>query len=231
MPSVTTRQLTGLFGAVTTTKAVAIAAKPSPRPVSPRPSVVVAETETGASRSSESTFCASARRGAILGRVADHLDRRVADAVSLGCEQSAHVTQHVRAADAAPLLADRSRTPRRCHPARQPTAARHRAHVPRHRRRNGRRSRQRRQTTDTATNTAVRPGLGVRRCQARRAAVSLLFAQAAHRRHLQEAAARTSSRMIAALASSVFSASASSPTRICRALASIRFSPADSPRS
>src|SRR4029077_3367274 len=48
---------------------------------------------------------------------------------------------------------------------------------------------------------------------------------------LQDAAARTSSRMVAALASSVFSASASSPTRICRALASIRFSPADRPRS
>src|SRR3954468_11474811 len=48
---------------------------------------------------------------------------------------------------------------------------------------------------------------------------------------LQDAAASTSSRMVDALASSVFSASASSPTRICRALASIRFSPADRPRS
>ena len=47
----------------------------------------------------------------------------------------------------------------------------------------------------------------------------------------QDAAASTSSRMISALASSVFSARASSPTRICRALASMRFSPADSPRS
>ena len=43
--------------------------------------------------------------------------------------------------------------------------------------------------------------------------------------------ARTSSRMVSAFSSSVFSASASSETRIWRALASIRFSPADRPRS
>src|SRR6202041_612304 len=48
---------------------------------------------------------------------------------------------------------------------------------------------------------------------------------------IQDAAARTSSRMVSALASSVLSASASSPTRIWRALASMRFSPADRPRS
>src|SRR5262249_57760847 len=41
----------------------------------------------------------------------------------------------------------------------------------------------------------------------------------------------TSSSRASALSSLVFSASASSLTRICRALASIRFSPADSPRS
>jgi hypothetical protein len=51
------------------------------------------------------------------------------------------------------------------------------------------------------------------------------------RQERQEAAARTSSRMIMAFSSSVFSANASSPTRICRAFASMRFSPADSPRS
>src|SRR5271157_2498670 len=43
--------------------------------------------------------------------------------------------------------------------------------------------------------------------------------------------ARTSSSSASALSSLVFSASASSLTRICRALASIRFSPADRPRS
>jgi len=43
--------------------------------------------------------------------------------------------------------------------------------------------------------------------------------------------ARTSSRMTSAFSSSVFSASASSETRIWRALASMRFSPADRPRS
>ena len=43
--------------------------------------------------------------------------------------------------------------------------------------------------------------------------------------------ARTSSRMTPACSSSVFSASASSEMRICFAFASIRFSPAESPRS
>src|SRR5699024_8535007 len=43
--------------------------------------------------------------------------------------------------------------------------------------------------------------------------------------------ARTSSRRASACSSSVFSASASSETRICRARANIRFSPADRPRS
>ncbi len=45
-----------------TTSAVAIAATPSPRPVSPRPSVVVAETLTGAPTAAESAASASARR-------------------------------------------------------------------------------------------------------------------------------------------------------------------------
>lgn len=45
-----------------TTSAVAIAATPSPRPVSPSPSVVVAETLTGAPTAAESADSASARR-------------------------------------------------------------------------------------------------------------------------------------------------------------------------
>ena len=45
-----------------TISAVAIAATPSPRPVSPRPSVVVAETLTGAPTASERAASASARR-------------------------------------------------------------------------------------------------------------------------------------------------------------------------
>ena len=47
--------------------AVAIAANPSPRPVSPSPSVVVPDTETGAPSRPDKTCCASARRGPILG--------------------------------------------------------------------------------------------------------------------------------------------------------------------
>jgi len=50
--------------------AVAIAAIPSPRPVRPRPSVVVAETLTVAPpRASDRAACASARRPAIRGRL------------------------------------------------------------------------------------------------------------------------------------------------------------------
>ncbi len=48
-------------------RAVAIAATPSPRPVRPRPSVVVPDTATGAPTASESTRCASARRVPIRG--------------------------------------------------------------------------------------------------------------------------------------------------------------------
>jgi len=50
------------------TRAVAIAAMPSPRPVRPRPSVVVADRLTGAPDSAAlRTAIASARRGPILG--------------------------------------------------------------------------------------------------------------------------------------------------------------------
>lgn len=45
-----------------TTSAEAIAATPSPRPVSPRPSVVVADTDTGAPAADERAASASARR-------------------------------------------------------------------------------------------------------------------------------------------------------------------------
>src|SRR4029453_4293873 len=49
-------------------RAVAMAAMPSPRPVRPRPSVVVAERLTGAPTASLITSSASARRDPILGR-------------------------------------------------------------------------------------------------------------------------------------------------------------------
>ena len=50
-----------------TSSAVAIAARPSPRPVSPSPSVVVAATDTGAPTAAPSASSASARRGPIFG--------------------------------------------------------------------------------------------------------------------------------------------------------------------
>ena len=51
------------------TRAVAIAATPSPRPVRPRPSVVVPLTDTGAPTASESAACASSRRVPTFGRL------------------------------------------------------------------------------------------------------------------------------------------------------------------
>ena len=51
------------------TSAVAIAAMPSPRPVRPSPSVVVAESETGAPTASWRTAVASSRRGPSRGRL------------------------------------------------------------------------------------------------------------------------------------------------------------------
>ena len=54
-------------------------ARPSPRPVSPRPSVVVAVTVTLAPAASDSTRSASARRGPSFGSVSDQLHGDVAD--------------------------------------------------------------------------------------------------------------------------------------------------------
>ena len=58
---------------------MAMAATPSPRPVRPRPSVVVAATDTGAPAAADSAASASSRRGPSLRPVADHLDGDVAD--------------------------------------------------------------------------------------------------------------------------------------------------------
>src|SRR3981081_656336 len=114
-PSITTRQLTGLFepySPLLTTRAVAIAAKPSPRPVRPRPSAVVADTETGESSRAERTFCASARRVPLPrrvparpppGQIPDLLPGGVADAEALGPQQAWDVRERVRPADAPPF--------------------------------------------------------------------------------------------------------------------------------
>ena len=69
--SVTTCQLTGQFAqiAIGDDKSRRDRRQTLTAPVSPRPSVVVADTDTGAPSRSDSTSCASARRGPTLGRL------------------------------------------------------------------------------------------------------------------------------------------------------------------
>ena len=100
------------------TSAVATAAMPSPRPVRPSPSVVVPDTLTGAPPSaSDSTFCASSRRGAIRGPVPDHLDRDVAHGETGTGEQCGGGAQQrgpgrpAHSGSAVPKLAPRSPRP------------------------------------------------------------------------------------------------------------------------
>ena len=132
-----------------------------------------------------------------------------------------------------PTRRGRCRTPRPDHQGRPRSATRHTTRGPRRHRRNDRRSHRHRRTTGTATNTDALASMGWTSVPRPMRKLTALRASAHRRTDVtrQEAAARTSSRMMAAFSSSVFSASANSPTRICRALASIRFSPADRPRS
>ena len=68
---------------------MAMAATPSPRPVRPRPSVVVAETVTGAPTALLSTASRLGPAGAEPRAVADHLDGDVADLEARGADPSA----------------------------------------------------------------------------------------------------------------------------------------------
>ncbi len=130
-----------------TTKAVAMAANPSPRPVRPRPSVVVADTETGASEQiRQDVLCViAARRDLRL--VADHLHHGVDDAKALRFQEVADVAEHGGRRSRLRRGGRRRRIRARCRRARPPTAARRTAHGARHPRRNGRCSRRRRRTT------------------------------------------------------------------------------------
>ena len=99
---------------------------PSPRrgPVSPRPSVVVADTDTGAPsrpRARAGLPYAGVRPGA----VADHLDRRIADRESVLGEQIPDVGEHLRARHPA-TAAGRRRTPCRGHRLAEASSASHR---------------------------------------------------------------------------------------------------------
>ena len=111
-----------------------------PRPVSPRPSVVVADTDTGAP-ADQSSRCAS------LAGVRPSADCRspVRPHLPSGSRrrrQVPDVVEHRWARGTPPLrIVDPNTVPRS--PARRPTAARRRAHGRRRRRRNARRSRRR----------------------------------------------------------------------------------------
>jgi hypothetical protein len=90
------------------TRAVAIAATPSPRPVSPRPSVVVAESETGAPTTSASSRLGLGARAPMRGPVADHLDRDVADLEAGGAHASYGLGEQGGAGGAGPLRLGRA---------------------------------------------------------------------------------------------------------------------------
>ena len=88
--------------AVGTTRAVAMAATPSPRPVRPRPSVVVAETVTGAPAAGAEAGLRLGATGAEPGPVADHLDRDVADREARGADPCGGLGQQRGAGGAGP---------------------------------------------------------------------------------------------------------------------------------
>ena len=76
------------------TNAVAMAAIPSPRPVSPSPSVVVADTETGAPENVAEHLLRLVSARADLRPVPDHLDRGVGDAEVVLVEEPAYLGEH-----------------------------------------------------------------------------------------------------------------------------------------
>ena len=217
-----TRQLnpgsagTALFCEIT--RAVAMAAMPSPRPVRPRPSVVVPDRLTGTPPSaSDSTFSASvARVGART--LPDDLNRDVADLVSgPGDQGRGRRSKSVPAApahlrSAVPKLAPRSPSPAADSSASQAACAATspsagpsgRAHLAR----------------------ANRPGRAGGQDRTGGRPCPLTGAALHSAPPVQGQEARISSSSASALSSLVLSARASSLTRICRALASMRFSPA-----
>ena len=208
-----------------------MAAKPSPRPVKPRPSVVVADTDTGASRRSAEHLLRLGATRADLRSIADHLHSGIPDPVALGRQQAVHMAEHVGTADTAPLGT---------------IGAEHLADVAKPRRgQQGITQRVRGDVTIGMSGAAVsvseqqtqqparpsglnwvyvgsEPDSGQSHCSSRKRSPASGWAPSllgecphiAGSNGLQEAAASASSRMVAAFSSSVFSASASSPTRI-----------------
>ena len=83
--------------------AVAIAATPSPRPVRPSPSVVVAETETGAPDGGRERRRGLGPARTQAGAVADHLDGHVADLEAGRPHPRCGLGQQGRAGGAGPL--------------------------------------------------------------------------------------------------------------------------------
>ncbi len=141
-----------------------MAATPSPRPVRPSPSVVVADTDTGAPTAVDSTASASARRGPSLRPVADDLHRDVADLEAGGPHPPGRLGEQGHAAGARPLRVVGAEDRRRGRRARRQPAARRRRRGRRRRRRSARHSRRAR------PGSAARPGAsaGQARAGARR---------------------------------------------------------------
>ena len=118
-----------------------MAASPSPRPVSPRPSVVVALTETGAPTAAPSAASASARRGPSLGRSPTTCTATLPISKPASRDEPRGLGQQLTPGRPGPLRAGRCRTPRRGRRGRPPTAARRSTRAPRRRRRSDRAAR------------------------------------------------------------------------------------------
>ena len=107
-------------------EAVASAATPSPRPVRPSPSVVVAETDTGAPSAAPSAASASARRGPSRGRLPITCTAALPIAEAGRADPRAVSSSSADARRRRPTAGRRSRTGSRGRPARPRTAPRRR---------------------------------------------------------------------------------------------------------
>ena len=158
------RSSCGLGRRRATTRAVAMAATPSPRPVRPSPSVVVPLTDTGAPTASESAACASARRLPTLGAVADDLHRDVADLEPGLAHQPGRLGEQASPRTPRRARAGPCRSAPRGRRCRRPRRARRRRRGRRRRRRSGRRARAPRASAARRPTARARTPRAARAC-------------------------------------------------------------------